>query len=319
MVAFSPIEWRRRLWSVAVVSPVTEVEEITHPALLKNTVLVLFSASITLLGGFSLILLLTSWNRSLKIEVHNKTYELKQSNEFLEKANQNLEELDGLKSDFVSMVSHELKMPLAVIKTSTELLKDADGSELIDKDELIERIMRNVDRQTRMVNDLLDLSQIESGMMNFKKEEVDLHEVISTSIETVEKTAYDLGIGIYTSVPEHLPGITGNKDALVSVFVNLLNNSLKFTPWGGRIDIDIVELDQYIQATVKDNGIGLGTDDIEKIFEKFYRVGNDIYNDTNGTGLGIAIAKGIVEGHGGSIEVESKEGKGITFTFTVKK
>jgi len=319
MVAFSPIEWRRRLWSVAVVSPVTEVEEITHPALLKNTVLVLFSASITLLGGFSLILLLTSWNRSLKIEVHNKTYELKQSNEFLEKANQKLEELDGLKSDFVSMVSHELKMPLAAIKTSTELLKDADGSELIDKDELIERIMRNVDRQTRMVNDLLDLSQIESGMMNFKKEEVDLHEVISTSIETVEKTAYDLGIGIYTSVPEHLPGITGNKDALVSVFVNLLNNSLKFTPWGGRIDIDIVELDQYIQATVKDNGIGLGTDDIEKIFEKFYRVGNDIYNDTNGTGLGIAIAKGIVEGHGGLIEVESKEGKGITFTFTVKK
>lgn len=319
MVAFSPIEWRRRLWSVAVVSPVTEVEEIIHPALVKHTVLVLFSASITLLGGFSLILLLTSWNRSLKIEVHNKTYELKQSNEFLEKANQNLEELDGLKSDFVSMVSHELKMPLAAIKTSTELLKDADGSELIDKDELIERIMRNVDRQTRMVNDLLDLSQIESGMMNFKKEEVDLHEVISTSIETVEKTAYDLGIGIYTSVPEHLPGITGNKDALVSVFVNLLNNSLKFTPWGGRIDIDIVELDQYIQATVKDNGIGLGTDDIEKIFEKFYRVGNDIYNDTNGTGLGIAIAKGIVEGHGGLIEVESKEGKGITFTFTVKK
>ena len=319
MIAFSPIEWRRRLWSVAVVSPATEVEDIIQPALLKNTVLVLFSASIALLGGFSLILLLTSWNRSLKLEVHNKTYELKQSNEFLEKANQKLKELDGLKSDFVSMVSHELKMPISVIKTSTELLKDADENELIDKDELIEKILRNVDRQTRMVNDLLDLSRIESGMMNFKKEEVDLHEVISTSIETVEKTAYDLGIGIYTSIPEHLPGITGNKDALVSVFVNLLNNSLKFTPWGGRIDIDIVELDQYIQATVKDNGIGLGTDDIEKIFEKFYRVGNDIYNNTNGTGLGLTIAKGIVEGHGGTIEVESKEGKGITFTFTIKK
>ena len=319
MIAFSPIEWRRRLWSVAVVSPATEVEDIIHPALLKHTVLVLFSASIALLGGFSLILLLTSWNRSLKLEVHNKTYELKQSNEFLEKANQKLKELDGLKSDFVSMVSHELKMPLAAIKTSTELLKDADENELIDKDELIEKILRNVDRQTRMVNDQLDLSRIESGMMNFKKEEVDLHEVISTSIETVEKTAYDLGIGIYTSIPEHLPGITGNKDALVSVFVNLLNNSLKFTPWGGRIDIDIVELDQYIQATVKDNGIGLGTDDIEKIFEKFYRVGNDIYNNTKGTGLGLTIAKGIVEGHGGTIEVESKEGKGITFTFTIKK
>ena len=319
MIAFSPIEWRRRLWSVAVVSPATEVEEITHPTLLKHTVLVSFSASIALLGGFSLILLLTSWNRSLKLEVDNKTYELMQSNEFLEKANQKLKELDGLKSDFVSMVSHELKMPISVIKTSTELLKDADENELIDKDELIEKILRNVDRQTRMVNDQLDLSRIESGMMNFKKEEVDLHEVISTSIETVEKTAYDLGIGIYTSIPEHLPGITGNKDALVSVFVNLLNNSLKFTPWGGRIDIDIVELDQYIQATVKDNGIGLGTDDIEKIFEKFYRVGNDIYNNTNGTGLGLTIAKGIVEGHGGSIQVESKVGKGITFTFTIKK
>ncbi len=319
MIAFSPTEWRRRLWSVAVVCPSEEVEEIVNPILVKHTLLALFSASITLLGGFTLILLLTSWNKSLKVEVHNKTYELKQSNEFLEKANNKLKELDGLKSDFVSMVSHELKMPLNAINTSTRLLKDADEDELIDKDELIEKILRNVNRQTRMVNDLLDLSQIEAGMMNFKKEEVDLHEVISTSIETVEKTAYDLGIGIYTSVPENLPGITGNKDALVSVFVNLLNNSLKFTPWGGRIDIDIVELDQYIQATVKDNGIGLGTDDIEQIFEKFYRVGNDIYNDVNGTGLGIAIAKGIVEGHGGSIEVKSKEGKGITFTFTVKK
>jgi signal transduction histidine kinase/sensor domain CHASE-containing protein len=319
MIAFSPIEWRRRLWSVAVVSPETEVEEITHPALLKHTVLVLFSASIALLGGFSLILLLTNWNRSLKLEIDNKTYELKQSNEFLEMANQKLKEVDGLKSDFVSMVSHELKVPLTAIKNSTELLKDVDENELIDKDRLIEKILRNVDRQTRMVNDLLDLSLIESGMMNFKKEEVDLHEVISTSIETVEKTAYDLGIGICTSIPEHLPGITGNKDALVSVFVNLLTTSLKFTPWGGRIDINIVELDQYIQATVKDNGIGLGTNDIEKIFDKFYRAGNDIYNDINGTGLGLAIAKGIVEGHGGSIHVESKEGKGITFTFTVKK
>jgi signal transduction histidine kinase/sensor domain CHASE-containing protein len=319
MIAFSPIEWRRRLWSVAVVSPSEEVEEIAHFALLKHTVLVLFSASIALLGGFSLILLLISWNRSLKLEVNNKTYELKQSNEFLEKANLKLKELDGLKSDFVSMVSHELKMPLSAIKISTELLKDADGNELIDKDEMIKKILRNVDRQTRMVNNLLDLSRIESGMMNFKKEEVDLHEVISTSIETVEKTAYDLGIGIYTSVPEHLPGITGNKDALVSVFVNLLNNSMKFTPWGGRIDIDIVELDRYIQATVKDNGIGLRTDDIGKIFDKFYKVGTDICNDTSGTGLGLAIVKGIVEGHGGTIEVESEEGKGITFTFTIKK
>ncbi len=194
-----------------------------------------------------------------------------------------------------------------------------DENEFIDKDELIEQILRNVDRQTRMVNDLLDLSRIESGMVNFRKEEVDLHEVTSTSIETVEKTAYDLGIGIFTSIPEYLPGITGNKDALVSVFVNLLNNSLKFTPWGGRIDIEIVELDQYIQATVKDNGIGLRADDINKIFDKFYSLGYDIYNNTSGTGLGLTIAKRIVEGHGGTIEVESKEGKGITFTFTVKK
>jgi signal transduction histidine kinase len=319
MIAFSPIEWRRRLMSVAVVSPHTEIEKIIHPALLKNTVLVLFSASITLLGGFSLILLLNSWNRSLKLEVENKTYELKQSNEFLEKANQKLKELDELKSDFVSMVSHELKMPLIAVKNLTELLKDVDEDEFIDKDELIEKILQNVNRQTRIVNDLLDLSRIESGMMNFREEKLDLHEVISTSIETVEKTAYDLGIGIYTSIPEHLPGITGNKDALVSVFVNLLNNSMKFTPWGGRIDIDIVELDQYIQATVRDNGIGLSTDDIEKIFNRFYRVSNDIYNNTNGTGLGLAIAKRIVEGHGGTIEAESKEGKGITFTFTVKK
>lgn len=319
LIAYSPIEWRRRLWSVAVSSPVSDVEDIMHETFLDQILFTGFACTTTVLGGFSIVYLLVWWNRSLEVEVKRKTGELELSNKYLEEANTRLEELDQIKSDYMAMASHELRTPLTNIKTAAELLRDVGEDGLVDNSEILDKIILNVERQSRMVTDLLDLTRIESGIIKYDIDQVDLHKVIETSIEAVEKEAYDLGISINTSIPDGLPAIAGNNDSLVSVFVNLLNNSLKFTPWGGRIDISVEELDDRIQVTVKDNGIGIESTDMERLFEKFYKAGNELYDERVGSGIGLAIVKGIIDGHGGTIRAESKKGEGVSFIFTLNK
>jgi signal transduction histidine kinase len=315
IIAYSPIHWHNRLWSVAVTSPVEDINIIFSSVIWKQTLFVIVSIVVTLIGSFSMILLLVKWNQSLEVEVKEKTFELSQSNKLLEKANIKLKQLDQLKSDFLSIASHELKAPLRTIKDSVELLAGAGENEKVNGVELTEKITKNVDRQMRMVDDLLDITKIESGVIDYTNETVNLQNIIGTAIETIEKTAYDLGISIHTSVPDELSLTLGNRDTLISVFVNLLNFSLNFIPWGGRIDINVVELDDCIKVTIKDNGIGFEPDKMDKIFEKFYKV-DEQYEDT---GLGLAIAKGVVEGHGGTIHATSKKGDGTRFTFTLKK
>ncbi|MCL7415292.1 MAG: sensor histidine kinase [ANME-2 cluster archaeon] len=319
MVAYTPIHWNRRLWTVAVASPVSRITTILHYTMLQHLILVSISGGITLLGGISIIFLLFRWNKSLECEVERKTNELKKTNESLEIANMKLKELDTMKSDFISMASHELKTPLTAIKISAESLMTEDEHEQTGSFELLEKIIRNVDRQTRLVNELMDITKIELGMIDFGKERVDMYEVIETAVETVEKIAYDHGIAIKVSTPASLSEITGNKDALMTVFVNLINNAIKFTSWGGRIEIDIVEHDENLEVTVKDNGIGIPQDDLEHIFEKFYKLGGEVFQGERSTGLGLAIVKTIVEGHQGVIRAESKEGVGTCFIFTLGK
>ncbi|MCL7413867.1 MAG: sensor histidine kinase [ANME-2 cluster archaeon] len=319
IVAYSPINWNRRLWSVAVVSPESEVVALMNSMLFQQAMFVTLSAIMTMMGSIFIIFLLLRWNKSLKFEVERKTMELKEFNDSLERANSKLKELDKLKSDFVSMVSHELKTPMTAIKTSAELLMTSSDHEQIDSHELLEKIITNVDRQTRTINDLLDIAKIESGAIDFEKERVNLREVIDTAVETIYGIAYDHGIIINISSPSDLPKITGNADALVTVFVNLINNALKFTPWGGRIDIDVADTLEHVRVTVKDNGIGIPHDDLEHIFERFYKLGGEVFDNEMGTGLGLAIVKRIVEGHKGKIMVQSKEGKGTCFIITLRR
>ncbi len=319
IVAYSPINWHRRLWSVAVVSPKSKVVALMYSMLLQQAGFVVVSGGITMLGGITIIFLLIRWNKSLELEVERKTMELKGFNDSLESANLKLKELDKLKSDFVSMASHELKTPLTAIKTSAELLMTSGDHEQIDSSDLLTKIIKNVDRQTRTVSDLLDIARIESGAIDFRKEQVNLREVIDSAVETIYEIAYDHGIAIKFSSPADMSEITGNANALETVFVNLINNALKFTPWGGRIDIEVVDTDEQVQITVKDNGIGISSDDLEHIFEKFYKLGGEVFNEEKGTGLGLAIVKRIVEGHNGEIRAESKEGKGTCFIITLRR
>jgi signal transduction histidine kinase len=318
LIAYSPIYWRNQIWSVAVTSPASKVDTMINSVYVKQCVFICVSGIFLLLGSFSIILLLTRWNKSLELEVASKTSEITKSNELLKRANKKLMELDKLKSDFVSMVSHELKTPLTPMKTSAEFLLQNDPDVNVRR-EMLELIVRNIDRQTRMVNDMLDISRIESGNMRYRKEIMDIGEIINSAIETMKKQSEEKKINITTDIPPDLLTINADKDKLIQVFINLLSNALKFTPDGGNVEIKANESEKYIEVCVKDDGIGIPPDKIDKIFNKFYQIDNTSARPYGGSGLGLAITKSIMEGHGGTIRVESTPGEGTVFILTFLK
>lgn len=318
LVAYSPIEWRNKNWSVAVVSPVSEVKSLVKSVYEKQVIFMGMAGGFIILGSFSIVLLISKWNRSLENEVSRKTGQLRESNKLLHKANKKLTELDKLKSDFLSMVSHELRTPLTSMKISSEFMLENDSDPAVRK-ELCEIMIRNIDRLTRMVNDILDTSRIESKKLKLKKEMVDLKNIIDTSIKTVEKESEKKGLKIKKNIPDNISKICADKDRIIQVLVNLLSNSMKFTGPGGNVEINVHEFEEYIEVQVKDDGIGISQENIDKIFTKFYQIDNTSSRAHGGSGLGLAITKGIVEAHGGNINVESVFGAGCIFSFTLLK
>lgn len=318
LIAYSPIRWRDQKWSIAVISPESEVEAMIYSVYVKQGLFIGVAIGFILLGSISIIVLLSGWNKSLELEVAKKTGELKNSNELLQNANIKLTELDKLKSYFLSMVSHELKTPLTAVKTSSEFLLESDPDPNARK-EMLELIIKSTDRLTRMVNDLLDISRIESGRMKYEKEIVDLRYIVNAAIENIKKEAQDKGLTLKTDIPEDLSKIYADKDKLIQVFLNLLSNALKFTNRNGSVEIKAIEFEKIIEVHVKDNGVGIPPEEIDKIFDKFYQVDNTSTRSYGGSGIGLAITKGIVEGHGGTIRVESKQGSGSDFIVTLNK
>ncbi len=318
LTAYSPIKWRNRLWSVAVASPQSDVDDMIYSVYVKQVGFIGLSGGFIVLFSLSIILLLTKWNKSLELEVASKTSEITKSNELLKRANKKLMELDKLKSDFVSMVSHELKTPLTPMKTSAEFMLQNDPDVNVRR-EMLELIVRNIDRQTRMVNDMLDISRIESGNMRFRKDMLDIGEIINSAIETIKKQSEEKKINITTDIPTDLLKINADKDKLIQVFINLLSNALKFTPNGGNVEIKANESEKYIEVCVKDDGIGIPSDKIDKIFNKFYQIDNTSARPYGGSGLGLAITKSIMEGHGGTIRAKSTPGEGSVFILTFFK
>ena len=318
LIAYSPIRWRSRLWSIAVTSPVSDVDALIYSVYVKQGQFIGVSAGFILLVSLSIILLLTRWNKSLELEVNNKTRELKNSNELLLKANKKLLELDKLKSDFVSMVSHELKTPLTAIRSASDFLLLNSPDQNANK-EMLELITKNVGRQTRIVDDLLDISRIENGRVTYRKEVVDLYNIINSAANTIKNQAEEKGLELTIDVGQNLTKIKADRDKLIQVFVNLLGNALKFTPQGGKVEVIAREFEKSIEIHVKDNGIGILPNRIDKIFDKFYQIDSTSTRSYSGSGLGLAIVKGIIEGHGGTIRVESTLGNGSTFIVTFNK
>ncbi|WP_462272741.1 sensor histidine kinase [Methanohalophilus sp.] len=311
LVSYVPIKWYNQVWSVGVVTPVPFITSIVRSIYLKQATFMIITTFFILFFTSLISLIFLSWNRKLEEEVHKKTEQLKNSN-------QRLQKLNRVKNEFLSMVSHELKTPLTAMRTSSEFLREEDCDKETQK-EMLDLIIRNIDRQSRMVDDLLDISRIESGRMVFKEEQINLKEIIDNAIQMMEPMATKNGINIESEL-DNEPRVKADKDKLLRVFVNLLNNAIKFTTnKGENIKIKTEENRDFVEISVIDRGIGISENEQDKIFDKFYQVDNTSRRKVGGSGLGLAIIKGIIEGQGGSIRVKSEPGVGSTFTFTLRK
>jgi len=238
----------------------------------------------------------------------------------LEEANKKLIELDRLRTHFLAIASHDLKAPLAAVQSYLQIILGGFAGEVNDEQrDMLERSSVRIEELLKLINDLLDATRIEAGQIVREMEETSLTEVVEDALENVRSLAEEKGLGLLAEVPEGLPEIMAAPRRLVQVLTNLLNNAVQFTPSGGRITLRVRELDEHLQVEVMDTGIGISPEDMPRMFEEFYR-GKGV--ETKGVGLGLAIAKKIVEAHEGKIWAESpypESEKGSKFTFTLPK
>ena len=225
---------------------------------------------------------------------------------------------DRLKSAFVSIVSHELRTPMTSIKGLIENMMDGLTGTLNERQSFyLSRVKHNIERLTRMINDLLDLSRIEAGKMDLQMTDIHTGNIAREVVELLRPMAEDKSQTLATHISDPIPLIQGDRDKLIQIFTNLTNNALKFTPPSGSVTVKVkYQTDGYIHVCVSDTGTGIPRDEQQTVFERFYRSQSaDLKN--RGAGLGLAITKSLVELHGGKIGVESTLGQGSHFWFTL--
>ena len=250
--------------------------------------------------------------------LERKSRELEAATAELRSANERLQELDRLKDDFVSTVTHELRTPLTSIRAFSEILLDNPDIEADERQAFLQTIVDETSRLTRLINQVLDLSKLESGRADWQIEPVDVAEAVTTSAQTVAQLLRDKDVTLELDLPDRVAAVNADRDRLLQVLVNLLSNAIKFVePGTGRIRVGVEVEDERARVSVSDNGPGIAPEDQQVIFEKFRQGGDASGNRPQGTGLGLPISREIVERLGGRIEVYSKPGEGATFSFTL--
>ncbi len=226
--------------------------------------------------------------------------------------------LDNARREFVANVSHELRTPLTTIKTYAETITDMGGDDTDSSILHFVKVIENeADRMTRLVKDLLTLSQLDSSKKIERRKKFDLAQLISSVAEKLSIPAKNSGHRIKLDINMSSPTCFGEPDAIEQVITNIISNSIKYTPGGGRIDIACYGDFSKAYITVRDNGIGIPASDLPRIFERFYRVDKARSRQSGGTGLGLAIAKEIILRHGGTIEIESPNQRGTIVKITL--
>jgi signal transduction histidine kinase len=219
------------------------------------------------------------------------------------------------KSDFVSAVSHELRTPLTSIKGYASILLSKGLGEIPNAiKERLQRINRHSDELVHMINDLLDISRLESGRIIMKKQACNLKGIVESILDLLSVQIKEKEIKTSVEIPANLE-VFVDKNQIERVFVNLLGNAVKFTPEKGKISVSTIPAEKFVQVNISDTGIGIPKEAQEAIFEEFYRVDNPINEKVKGTGLGLSLVKNIIEAHKGIIWVESQPGAGSTFSF----
>ena len=217
--------------------------------------------------------------------------------------------MDKLRSDFLSMVSHELKAPLSSLLMQISVVNDGMAGELTEKQsQLLSKAKDKAKGMITLVNDLLDYRRIQEGKSIQKIESLDLHEILERTIELMRLSAEDKQIKLTTEIMEDLPLFSGDRGGIQAIFVNLISNAIKYTPAGGSVHVTLTMAGKDIRFKVVDDGMGIAPEDLDRIFEKFYRIKTEQTRSIAGSGLGLSIVKGIVDAHNGTVHVESEPG-----------
>ncbi|MDF1515258.1 MAG: ATP-binding protein, partial [Anaerolineae bacterium] len=235
---------------------------------------------------------------------------------------QEVQQANAAKTQFVSFVSHELKQPMTSINGYCELLaKEVAGALNPQQQHFVSIIHNSVERMDHLVQELMDVSRIESGQMRLDMGPVAPGDVVHQTVESFQQALKEKRQTLTVSIADNLPVISGDKERLVQVLTNLLSNAHKYTPDGGEIVVSAAPYEEegrdYICWSVKDSGIGMSREELDKLFTKFFRSERSIVRNSPGTGLGLAISQSIIQLHGGSITAASTYQQGSVFSFTV--
>ncbi len=255
------------------------------------------------------------FNITLKEEVDRATKELKVANE-------RLRELDKLKDEFISVTSHDLRTPLTAIKSYLWLALHGKAGKINEKmDFYLGRSYQSAERMLALIGDLLDVSRIERGKIELHLEPADLGKVLEMVLDELQSKAIEGDIKLSLTMPKTpLPEVMLDQERFPEIITNLVGNALKFTPKKGSVTVTAIQSKDMVEVSVTDSGVGIGKEDMPKLFSKFGRLDNSYkaIATTGGTGLGLYITKNLVQLHGGDITVLSQLGKGTTFTFSLK-
>jgi len=244
--------------------------------------------------------------------------ELERATAELQAANKRLKELDRLKDEFISTVTHELRTPLTSVRSIAEILHENPKIDDAQQKNFSAIIVKETDRLTRLIVQVLDFQKIESGKIQWDISRVDFKEVIKDAISATDRIIEDKKIKVALNLPDGIPLIDGDRDRLIQVMVNLISNAVKFCDnTMGVISIDLTAKTDHLKIDVKDNGIGISRKNQKIIFQEFRQVKDTSTGRPPGSGLGLSITKRIVDFHKGNIRVKSKPGKGSTFSFTL--
>jgi Na+/proline symporter/nitrogen-specific signal transduction histidine kinase len=251
-------------------------------------------------------------------QLEEKSRALEAASAELRAANIRLQEIDRLKDDFMTTVTHELRTPLTSIRSFSEILHDNADLEPAQRKEFLAIVIKESERLTRLINQVLDLARIEAGRFDWQIGRVNVSELLLEATAATKQLFKDRNVVLEMTLPPAMPDVLADRDQLMQVFINLLSNAVKFSPAGsGVVGIRAASRSGGVEIRVTDNGPGIAREHQQVIFEKFRQVGDTLSGKPQGSGLGLAICRRIIEHFGGRIWVESEPGRGATFAMLV--
>jgi len=256
-------------------------------------------------------------NAKLYAQTNDQVKEMEKLNKKLEGANENLKELLEIKNEFLHITSHQLRTPLTAIRGMLSMWYEGDFDNLseVERRDILKRIYMSTERLNNITNDMLDALEIEGGLLKFQFVYMPVTDIIKETIDTLKSNYDEKGLYINFSAEENMPEVKVEPNYIRQVFMNVIDNASKYTKKGG-VDISVINSGKYVKTTVKDTGVGASKDDQKRLFEKFTRGKNAIKENASGSGLGLFIAKKIVEKHHGTMSFSS-EGIGMGSTVTI--